>query len=210
MAIADFKSRQNCPPPHRDEARIENGRFDLLVTGNGTVSVFLDINDDRVYQLSEPDWFRTSSEVTPADFDAVKDFHLEIEYILGDVTRKVSLMFCRNPDAVDNLTTCRRERIDRGTTRSFSLDRAIDSTFKSWAVWFNESDMDPWPFDRGLPHFMGTLSKSPCAVDGDLTTCTLAFADLLKDGGVDGGDAGPADGGVDADSDVDTDAAASR
>jgi len=205
LAVEYLTPTKECPGAARDEVRIENGRFDLSVSGYGSVMVFLDTSGDRLYQKSEPDWTRSSSTVTVADFDASKDFHVEITEMPSiQKLQLVHLAFCTNPDAVygsPNGETCVVQRLALGTyLGSFRMDTSVESTNVSWAIWLTDFDSDSWPFDRSRPHFIGSLTKPPCTVDGDFTTCSLSFADLVKgDAGTDGADDGGADGAVDAD-----------
>ncbi|HMJ54589.1 MAG TPA: hypothetical protein VK540_21050 [Polyangiaceae bacterium] len=193
VAIEVLVPHQICPGGGRDERRIENGRFDLLVSGYGSVTVFLDTNGDGVYQKNEPDWFRNSSAVTPADFDAQKEFHVDIVGIRPSYeTEVVNIAFCSNPDAVDGSAdgdTCLLQRFGGSSSADvFSADMYVVPQSVSFAVWFTEPNVEPWPFQRRWAHFMASVAKPPCIVDGDLTTCSLSFADFMKGNGVaDGG-----------------------
>jgi hypothetical protein len=187
-AVEVLTPHQICPPGAIAHAPIQMGRFALGVAGYGSVFVFLDINGDGVYQKNEPDWIRTRGSVTPADFDAEKDFHVGINTIpRGHETQDVNIAFCTNADAVYGSAdggTCSLQRFSMGTTPSaFSADGVFESKNVSWAVWFTEQDVEPFPFDRSRPHFVGRLDQLPCVVHGDLTTCTLDFKDLITGGG---------------------------
>jgi hypothetical protein len=178
-----------------DKKPIVNGKFDLLVSGYGSVTVFLDMNGDGVYQKNEPDWFRgAASAVTPADFDAEKDLHIDITEIPPTyANRVINVALCADSNLVDGGAdgdTCSVQRLGMGVTPGvFAADVLIVPSNVSLAMWFTDPNVDS-PLDQSQPHFIGSLTKPPCAVDGDLTTCSLSFGDfVIGDGGAVRGDA---------------------
>jgi hypothetical protein len=183
-----MNSYQSSCPGRGDQARIVNGRFNLSVVGYGTVDVFLDMNRDGTYQRNEPDWRWTSSTVTPADFDAVREFRVNLVGIPPSAqVPLIHTVVCTNEDAVygsPDGSQC-GEVIPTGLpTTVYSAEGTFYPKTLSWAIWFAKTAMSP--FDRSLPHFVGRWTAPTCALDGDFMICSLSFADLVN------ADAGPA------------------
>lgn len=187
MAIAVLTPHQICPGPDRDEDRITNGRFDLVTHGDGSVVVFLDMNGNGIYERHEPDWFHASSSVTPAEFDAQRDFHIEITGVPEEYGHQtVNIAFC-TPEVFD----ASPEGVDCHTLR-YGWDRsapafAADGEFwggSAFTVWL--ADAEP-PIDWTRPHYVGSLTNPPCTTEGDLTSCLLSFRDFVVESDDDAG-----------------------
>jgi hypothetical protein len=204
-AVEVLTQRQSCPAGGWDSARITNGRFDLLTVGFGNVTVFLDMNGDGTYQKNEPDC-RGKASITPADFDAEIDVHIDITEIPPQyASHFVNVAINRDGDSIDGSTdgeVCINIASSMGFTPGvFSIDNQVAPSCTSVTIRFIAPHTDP--LDPSQPHFIGSLTKPPCVTDGDLTTCSLSFRDFVTgDGGTDGGDTG-ADRSNDSGSDVD-------
>ena len=187
MAVESVRAAQTCNYSGSVKSRIVNGRFELTLNTEGGVYVFLDTNDDGQYQKNEP-MSHWHPYITPAEFDAARVLQFEVHAIPAEYKSKiVNAAICSQPDVfgnLDNDRVCYIEGSRSAASGNASFEFSRSQNMMWWAVWLAEPTVPSLPLQPDWPHFTGDLSQPRCALDGDLTICSLSIADALQDGGI--------------------------